>query len=145
MSSNRGIHENRFNNIDFSGYWLGDYGDNGIELVEIIFYENQWKALKLTGDKNVPANKFSFTFNNDFSVSGISSGQIQVAHIGYDNPRWLSGSLEAISSDHVTFQWNSVRRHFHRISSSYKGSNYLFNHDDVLFDQEQIPSELVNL
>jgi hypothetical protein len=42
------------------GYWVGNYGNNGHELVELQFnpQKKQILAKKITGDKNVPGLNF---------------------------------------------------------------------------------------
>jgi hypothetical protein len=46
--------------IQVDGYWVGNYGNNGHELVELQFNteKKQILAKKITGDKNVPGLNF---------------------------------------------------------------------------------------
>lgn len=33
--------------IDLRGYWVGNYGDNGLEIIEIHYYKDKWIAVKM--------------------------------------------------------------------------------------------------
>ena len=74
-----------------------------------------------TGDRNVPGGQLSFEFGTEFDAHGSSHGRIQVrplppspprltprmqvAHIGFENPRWIEGRLEVVSPSQLVFQW----------------------------------------
>ena len=50
----------RSDQVNFSGLYIGEYGTHGLEFIEIIQHGYEVKGLKLTGDPNVPAGKYSF-------------------------------------------------------------------------------------
>eukprot|EP01080_Neovahlkampfia_damariscottae_P000577 gene577-8087_t len=91
------------------GYWIGNYGNNGHELVDVKYNpeKKQILAMKVTGDKNVPGGELSF-YVQDENFGKPAIGCIQIAHIGFHKPRWIEGSFHLKSSTEFEFSWNNI-------------------------------------
>ncbi|KAK9862415.1 hypothetical protein WJX84_010278 [Apatococcus fuscideae] len=96
----------------FCGTYLGSFGGNGLELLQVIRTidkdgDEAVVATKLTGDHNVPAGQVSFrakiTRSNKISsrdqyppelgVVGRYRGQGRIAKAGHKEARWVDGEL----------------------------------------------------
>ncbi|KAL0482269.1 hypothetical protein AKO1_011117 [Acrasis kona] len=116
--------------IDISGYWMGNYGDNGYEIVQLKCIDSKYVAIKVIGDKNVPAGEVSFYIETPpyVSIGKSCVGYIQVAHIGFQSPRFVEGELCLFTPYTFVFQWyvlhfpicnprrNDVRRRFEKFN-----------------------------
>jgi len=94
----------KMNNIDLSGYWLGDYGAHGIELVKISHKGYKAYAKKITGDPNIPAGKLTwkFTFSENMT---FGKGHIHLADHDYQNSRWGPAVFEIVDEDQLFCTW----------------------------------------
>jgi hypothetical protein len=104
--------------IDLTGVWQGDYGKNGVEIVEIEYVQDHFVATKVTGDENVPFGKVSFYVPNASSLTSDRRtvvGYIQIAHRHYEAPRYVPGKLTVIDYDNFSFEWNTTVRKFMRV------------------------------
>jgi hypothetical protein len=117
-SGNQNIDLSQERAIDLCGYWMGNYGDNGYEIIQIKRMDQKYVAVKVTGDKNVPGGEVSFFIDSPpfVSVGKACTGYIQVAHIGFSRPRFTEGELCLLSPNTFIFQWNNVRRRFERFN-----------------------------
>jgi len=114
--------------FNLHGLWVGKYGNNGHELVNITYSGDTLTATKVTGDRHVPRGEISFTANlqprtyNDPDVlppvellnSAASQwgakllprfvGKGHVADEGYKEVAWVEGQLVLIG-DYFGFAW----------------------------------------
>lgn len=64
-------------------------------------------------------------------------GYIQVAHVGFIRPRWISGQLNLLTPNCFEFRWNNVVRKFERANGQLKtNSNYQFDHDEIVYNKK---------
>ncbi len=89
---------------NLSGFWIGDYGDHGFELVRIYHKGYQLYGKKLTGDSNVPAGKLTWkmTLGNEMK-SG--KGLIHLAEEGYVNSKWSTAYVDTSAKDVFKITW----------------------------------------
>mmetsp|Transcript_19335 Transcript_19335/g.21513 ORF Transcript_19335/g.21513 Transcript_19335/m.21513 type:complete len:141 (+) Transcript_19335:152-574(+) len=122
-----------FTPYDLRGFWQGDKGPNGLEMLQITLTDGFLVATKITGGGHVPAGKVSWKVDRKLGV-----GSIQVAEKGFKNSQWRKGKIEAvISPDNFFFVWENVEREFKRLHIS--GDNncgYTFDHDPVNYDYD---------
>jgi hypothetical protein len=120
------VHTTRFTRIDpriasvastdpFSGIYLGAFGPHGPEVLQLA--RGRWgdgeadedcvTAIKLTGDRNVPAGRASFrarvgrahrldphgAYPEELGVLARYKGQGRAAKPGFSDPRWVDGEL----------------------------------------------------
>lgn len=71
----------------------------------------------------------------DVEIGKRIKGFIQVAHVGFISPRWVTGYLTLESPNNFVFQWNSIIRRFERatIEMSSTSTPYQFEDDDIIF------------
>ena len=100
----KGLYVLCFMNIDLNGYWIGDYGRHGKEIIEIYQKGYEVIAKKITGDENVPAGEiiWKMTLDKNFKKG---KGFMQVAEIGYKNPAWVTAYLDIIDCNSLQITW----------------------------------------
>jgi hypothetical protein len=74
-------------------------------------------------------------------VKGNTSiGMIQIAHVGFNKPRWIEGNFKLKNAFEFEFSWNNISRIFKKLSVEQENPtskySYQFEHDDVLFLNE---------
>jgi len=94
----------RYQGIDLNGYWIGDYGKHGSELIKI--YQNGYNliAKKITGDENIPAGKLTWKMKLDESLMK-GKGLIQLTETKFENPKLVQAYLEVIHKDYIRITW----------------------------------------
>jgi len=90
--------------IDLNGYWIGDYGRHGKELIQIYQKGYEVIAKKVTGDENVPAGQISWKMTLDGNLTK-GKGFMQVAEIGYKNPAWVTSYINIIDPNSIQITW----------------------------------------
>jgi len=115
--------------LNMHGLWVGKYGENGYEMVNITYSGDTLVATKVTGDQNVPRGEISFTANLSpraqfQTMSGLEPielnaraarqwgkrylprhvGKGQVASEGYQNAQWMDGQLILVGR-FFSFAW----------------------------------------
>jgi len=90
--------------IDLNGYWIGDYGRHGKELIRIYQKGYEVIAKKVTGDENVPAGQISWKMTLDRNLTK-GKGFMQVAEIGYKNAAWVTAYLDIIDQNSLQITW----------------------------------------
>jgi len=90
--------------IDLNGYWVGDYGRHGKELIRIYQKGYEVIAQKVTGDENVPAGQTTWKMTLDKNLSK-GKGLMQVAEIGYKNAAWVTAYLNIIDRNSLQITW----------------------------------------
>jgi len=100
----KGLYVLCYLNIDLNGYWIGDYGRHGKEIINIYQKGYEVIARKITGDENVPAGEITWkmTLDKDFKMG---KGFMQVAEIGYKNAAWVTAYLEIIDYNSLQITW----------------------------------------
>eukprot|EP00977_Amphora_coffeiformis_P011694 scaffold2829_cov147-Amphora_coffeaeformis.AAC.2 len=112
--------------FSLDGLWVGKYGENGFEMINVTYTGDTLVAYKVTGDKNVPKGEVSFEV--DLSPSNAMSmlepielgeqaaeqwgnrflqrfaGEGQVASRGFVNPQWMDGQLILVGQ-YFSFAW----------------------------------------
>ncbi|CAG9461977.1 unnamed protein product [Pedinophyceae sp. YPF-701] len=100
----------------FNGYYLGNFGPHGPELLRVSRQRSadgteKVVGRKITGDDNVPAGEVSFeaevgrarrldprgAYPDDLGITGRYKGRGMVADPGFSNPRWTEGELVCFS------------------------------------------------
>ena len=82
------------------GYWVGDYGPHGLELIEVRrAAEGGFVAVKLSGDENVPAGQATFKVDEFGKGNGLGADK------GFRNPRLYPGVLSVTGPNSMTFLW----------------------------------------
>jgi len=114
--------------FNLHGLWVGKYGNNGYEMVNVTYSGDTLTATKVTGDRHVPRGEISFTANlqprmyNELDAlppvellnSAASQwgakllprfvGKGHVADEGYKEVAWVEGQLVLIG-DYFGFAW----------------------------------------
>ena len=88
------------------GFYQSHYGAHGVEL--LYFWLDGWRlrALKLTGDPNVPAGEVSVDVN--ICLSGRTGcGRVRLAGHGFSNPYWGVLLLRAVTATQLRFEWQA--------------------------------------
>lgn len=115
--------------FNLEGLWVGKYGEQGYEMINVTYAGDMLIAYKVTGDKNVPKGQISF--KADLSPRAIMAGdrglepielgedaarqwgtkflerfggEGQVAHQGYVNSQWIDGQLILVGR-YFSFAW----------------------------------------
>eukprot|EP00527_Entomoneis_sp_CCMP2396_P002291 CAMPEP_0198149968 /NCGR_PEP_ID=MMETSP1443-20131203/48812_1 /TAXON_ID=186043 /ORGANISM="Entomoneis sp., Strain CCMP2396" /LENGTH=408 /DNA_ID=CAMNT_0043815143 /DNA_START=17 /DNA_END=1243 /DNA_ORIENTATION=+ len=109
------------------GLWVGSYGDNGQELINVTYSGDTLIASKVTGDTNVPRGKISFSaelsppnsssleplkvsFENEATQLLRYPGKGQVAQPGFVNSKYIQGQM-VMFDKHFSFVWIPTRHH----------------------------------
>jgi len=90
--------------MNLTGFWVGDYGDHGFELIRIFHKGYHVYAKKLTGDPNIPAGKLTWKAMLDKNLKN-GKGEIHLADTGFQNPRWNTALLENVTPDIIKISW----------------------------------------
>lgn len=122
--------KNALPQFQLDGLWVGKYGQQGFEMINVTYTGDTLVAYKVTGDQNVPKGEVSFTvdLNPTAGLTGDAdilepielasdaagqwgsrflqrfSGQGQVASEGFANSQWLDGQLILVG-DYFSFAW----------------------------------------
>lgn len=89
---------------NISGFWVGDYGGHGFELIRIYHKGYKAYAQKLTGDPNIPAGKV--TWKVTFGEDGLrGKGELHLAESGYINSRWSTAYIDIGEKDCIQIDW----------------------------------------
>jgi len=101
----RNFYKECFTTPNLNGDWVGNYGPHGDEYIRIVHKGYYISATKITGDVNVPAGKITWhaTLCNNRNKGW---GQIQVANVGYVNPRWGIASMDIKDEDNLIVTWH---------------------------------------
>lgn len=126
--------------FDLNGYWLGEFGANGYELVFVEQEGMSVLASKVTGDVHVPGGQTNFEV--ELEPDGTGKGRIQLADRGFQHPRWSDGHLKCYDEKTFRFFWSGAPpptgRIFHKVSiqgqNNPKNSRYFFSVDEIAFD-----------
>jgi hypothetical protein len=84
----------------FTGLWVGDYASHGVEFLFLQRTPTMLEVIKITGDTNVPAGKYSFVVpdlstptrvceESEFLVCNAYTGAGQISGIYFRGPRWI--------------------------------------------------------
>ena len=90
--------------IDLNGYWVGDYGRHGKELIHITQKGYEVIARKITGDENVPAGQIAWRMKLNRNLMK-GKGFMQVAEIGHKNATWVTSYLDIIDQNSLQITW----------------------------------------
>lgn len=110
--------------FNLHGLWVGKYGENGYEMINVTYSDDTLIATKVTGDNNVPKGEISFTVDLAHSTAALDPielnskaakqwgksflprfvGKGQVAAEGFVNPTWLEGQLILVGR-FFSFAW----------------------------------------
>jgi len=120
--------------FNLEGLWVGKYGKQGFEMINVTYAGDNLIAYKITGDGNVPKGEVSFSVDlnmaaateNDSSDEDILlepielaedaaqqwgsrflqrfAGSGQVAAEGFVNSQWIEGQLILVG-DYFSFAW----------------------------------------
>ena len=98
------FYKKQYQGIDLNGYWIGDYGKHGSELIRI--YQSGYNvfAKKITGDVNIPAGKLTWQMQLDDSRRK-GRGLIQVAEKDFEDPKQIQAHLEVVNKDFIKITW----------------------------------------
>lgn len=115
--------------LNMHGLWVGKYGEHGYEMINVTYSGDTLIATKITGDKNVPKGKVTFTV--DLSPKAHESGMAalepielnpkaarqwgkkylprhlgkgQVASENFSNAQWMEGQLILVGR-FFSFAW----------------------------------------
>jgi hypothetical protein len=66
---------------------------------------------------------------------------IQIAHVGFNKPRWIEGNFKLKNASEFEFSWNNISRIFRKLSVEQEQKptskyTYQFEHDEVQFFYE---------
>lgn len=89
---------------NLNGYWVGDYGGHGYELIRIYHKGFKVYAKKLTGDDNVPAGKLTWRMNFGEEMRE-GKGEIHLAESGFQSSRWSTAYLYVIDKNFIRVTW----------------------------------------
>jgi len=90
--------------IDLNGFWIGDYGRHGKEVLQIHHKGYDIVAKKVTGDENVPAGEVTWKMTLDSDLTR-GKGFMQIAEIGYKNPTWVTAYIDVIDRNSLQITW----------------------------------------
>jgi hypothetical protein len=120
--------------FNLEGLWVGKYGEQGFEMINVTYVGDTLTAYKVTGDRNVPKGQASFTVDlspNSEQYSSTSqkdkilepielatdaaeqwgskflqrfSGNGHVASEGFANSQWIDGQLILVG-EYFSFAW----------------------------------------
>lgn len=117
--------------FNLDGLWVGRYGNQGFEMINVTYSGDTLIAYKVTGDHNVPTGEISFTVDlspNPKTIRGETpllepielnhdaaeqwgrkflprfKGQGQVARRGFKNSQWMEGQLILVNQ-YFSFAW----------------------------------------
>jgi len=113
--------------FNLQGLWVGKYGDHGYEMINVTYAGDTLIATKVTGDKNVPKCKITFSADlhphakereqlEPIELSDVASKQWghkylprfpglgQVASEGFVNQQWMEGQLILVG-EYFSFAW----------------------------------------
>jgi hypothetical protein len=62
--------------FNLEGLWVGKYGEQGFEMINVTYQGDILTAYKVTGDRNVPKGQASFTVNLSLDAPDISSSSL---------------------------------------------------------------------
>jgi len=104
MSSWKRFYIQCHNSFDLNGYWIGNYGNDGYELIRI--YQKGYKvyAKKLTGDQNVPAGKLTWKMTLDRSLAK-GKGEVHMADASFMDSRWSTAYIDLSEKDVINIKW----------------------------------------
>jgi len=89
---------------NISGFWVGDYGGHGFELIRIYHKGYKAYAKKLTGDPNIPAGKV--TWKVTFGEDGLrGKGELHLAEPGFLNSRWSTAYVDISQENAIQIDW----------------------------------------
>mmetsp|Transcript_20683 Transcript_20683/g.30451 ORF Transcript_20683/g.30451 Transcript_20683/m.30451 type:complete len:393 (+) Transcript_20683:72-1250(+) len=116
--------------FNLEGLWVGKYGSNGYEMINVTYVGDTLIAHKVTGDKNVPKGKITFTADispcyhagrltalSPIELTAAASkqwgtkelvrypGMGQVAAEGFVNNKFLDGQLIMVGEEYFSFAW----------------------------------------
>mmetsp|Transcript_44874 Transcript_44874/g.62869 ORF Transcript_44874/g.62869 Transcript_44874/m.62869 type:complete len:126 (-) Transcript_44874:236-613(-) len=124
--------------VNLVGFWLGDFGRHGFEVLSLEQTENHLRITKITGDENVPGGEVSFEGDIE---KDEATGLLRVARKNFKNPSWVPATIQIHSNSSLTLHWNgdSRGRPFTRLNISGDGSTddsssssrYLLDFDSV--------------
>eukprot|EP00536_Pseudo-nitzschia_multiseries_P012081 jgi/Psemu1/207634/e_gw1.442.3.1 len=123
--------------LNMEGLWVGDYGENkGLQLINITYTGNSLEmiATKVTGDRNVPRGKRSFTVNvqpcNASALPPVRLERERQSHPGSSS----SSSSSSTSSEFYRFPGKGqVSRKGFKDHRFVEGQMVLFDHDKFSF------------
>jgi len=98
------FYQNKHGNIDLNGYWLGDYGKHGCELIRIYQKGYNVIAKKITGDVNIPAGKLTWAMHLDETLLK-GKGEIQLTEKDYEDPKLSQAYLEVVNKNYIRITW----------------------------------------
>jgi len=98
------FYKNCKSNLDLNGDWIGDYDAHGFEHLKIYHYGYKVRAIKVTGDPNVPAKKVTWEMTLDSDLKK-GKGRVHLANDGFVNSRWSTGYIQIESHDQIIFSW----------------------------------------
>jgi len=126
--------------FQMDGIWVGNYGNHGLELINVTYVGDNLIATKVTGDETVPRGQVSFTAdlhppsNTSVALSPLKMtvepalstptplqthaddylprfpGKGQIAKPGFKEHRFVEGQLVMFES-HFSFVWIPTRHH----------------------------------
>ena len=91
------------------GVFTAHYGSHGPEVVEVSLRDGTLEAVKITGDAHVPAGRQTWRVTGAGASEEVVVGEtlpaaVQVAGVGFANPREVHGSLRVQSSSTLLLQ-----------------------------------------
>jgi hypothetical protein len=125
--------------FNLEGLWIGKYGSNGYEMVNVTYVGDTLIAYKVTGDKNVPRTQVTFQTNlhplrynmpdtqEHKALQPITltekaavkwgtrqlpryGGLGRVAEEGFRNDQWMDGQLIIIGDQYFSFAWIPIEQ-----------------------------------
>jgi len=120
--------------LNLEGLWIGKYGSQGYQMINVTYVGDTLIAYKVTGDDNVPRGEISFkadltptktqklteSLNEELPPIELSNkaakkwgtkklsryaGSGQVAESGFKNTQWMDGQLIVIGDNYFSFAW----------------------------------------
>lgn len=90
--------------IKLQGAWEGDYEAHGLEKLKIYQSGYKLRAVKVTGDLNVPAKKVTWEIRLNADMTK-GKGRIHLADIGFKNSRWATAYVGVNSERQLVISW----------------------------------------
>jgi len=90
--------------FNLTGFWVGDYGDHGFELLRVFHKGYYVYAKKVTGDPNIPAGRLTWKVIMDETMK-IGKGEVHLAETGYRNSRWNTALIENDVPNVIKLSW----------------------------------------